>query len=290
MDKEKRKKERLDIILFSRGLFSSREKARTAIMSGLVYVNGQREDKPGTAFYDEDGLKIEVRGKALPYVSRGGLKLEKAVEVFGLELTGLCCMDIGASTGGFTDCMLQNGASKVYAVDVGYGQLDWKLRNDERVVCMEKTNIRYIRPEDIGGERLDFASCDVSFISLEKVLPAVRPLLREEALMVCLIKPQFEAGRDEVGKHGVVRDIRVHEAVIDRIWSFATEHGFSFMGLDFSPIKGPEGNIEYLILLKRGKDEEAAGGPEHMIGSDTEKKALIGAVAKKAHEELSEKR
>lgn len=280
MSKEQKiKKERLDVLVYGRGLAASREKARAAIMSGIVYVNGQKEDKPGSMFPDDEELKLEIRGKALPFVSRGGLKLDKAVKEFGLDLSGFCCMDIGASTGGFTDCMLQCGAEKVFSVDVGYGQLDWKLRNDPRVVCMEKTNIRYIKPEDIGGEKLDFASCDVSFISLRKVLPAVKPLLSGRARMVCLIKPQFEAGREEVGKHGVVRDIRVHRSVIDEIWSFAEQEGFTVEGLSFSPIKGPEGNIEYLILL--GQDSEKS--------ISDRKEQLIDSITEAAHGELSDK-
>ena len=280
MSKEQKiKKERLDVLVYGRGLAASREKARAAIMSGIVYVNGQKEDKPGSMFPDDEELKLEIRGKALPFVSRGGLKLDKAVKEFGLDLSGFCCMDIGASTGGFTDCMLQCGAEKVFSVDVGYGQLDWKLRNDPRVVCMEKTNIRYIKPEDIGGEKLEFASCDVSFISLRKVLPAVKPLLSGRARMVCLIKPQFEAGREEVGKHGVVRDIRVHRSVIDGIWSFAEQEGFTVEGLSFSPIKGPEGNIEYLILL--GQDSEKS--------ISDRKEQLIDSITEAAHGELSDK-
>ena len=280
MSKEQKiKKERLDVLVYGRGLAASREKARAAIMSGIVYVNGQKEDKPGSMFPDDEELKLEIRGKALPFVSRGGLKLDKAVKEFGLDLSGFCCMDIGASTGGFTDCMLQGGAEKVFSVDVGYGQLDWKLRNDPRVVCMEKTNIRYIKPEDIGGEKLDFASCDVSFISLRKVLPAVKPLLSGRARMVCLIKPQFEAGREEVGKHGVVRDIRVHRSVIDGIWSFAEQEGFTVEGLSFSPIKGPEGNIEYLILL--GQDSEKS--------ISDRKEQLIDSITEAAHGELADK-
>ena len=280
MSKEQKiKKERLDVLVYGRGLAASREKARAAIMSGIVYVNGQKEDKPGSMFPDDEELKLEIRGKALPFVSRGGLKLDKAVKEFGPDLSGFCCMDIGASTGGFTDCMLQCGAEKVFSVDVGYGQLDWKLRNDPRVVCMEKTNIRYIKPEDIGGEKLDFASCDVSFISLRKVLPAVKPLLSGRARMVCLIKPQFEAGREEVGKHGVVRDIRVHRSVIDGIWSFAEQEGFTVEGLSFSPIKGPEGNIEYLILL--GQDSEKS--------ISDRKEQLIDSITEAAHGELSDK-
>ena len=267
------------MLVYGRGLAASREKARAAIMSGIVYVNGQKEDKPGSMFPGDEELKLEIRGKALPFVSRGGLKLDKAVKEFGLDLSGFCCMDIGASTGGFTDCMLQCGAEKVFSVDVGYGQLDWKLRNDPRVVCMEKTNIRYIKPEDIGGEKLEFASCDVSFISLRKVLPAVKPLLSGRARMVCLIKPQFEAGREEVGKHGVVRDIRVHRSVIDGIWSFAEQEGFTVEGLSFSPIKGPEGNIEYLILL--GQDSEKS--------ISDRKEQLIDSITEAAHGELSDK-
>ncbi len=241
-------KERLDVLLVQRNLAPSREKAKALIMEGNVYVNEQKEDKAGAGIDTE--AVIEVRGSTLAYVSRGGLKLEKAIRQFGLFLEGLVCMDIGASTGGFTDCMLQNGAKKVYAVDVGYGQFAWKLRQDPRVVCMEKTNIRYVTPGDIG-EALDFASVDVSFISLTKVLPAAYPLLSDGAQMVCLIKPQFEAGRGKVGKKGVVRDPQVHLEVVSRITAFARELGFTVLHLDFSPIKGPEGNIEYLIHLIR---------------------------------------
>ncbi|MCD8132808.1 MAG: TlyA family RNA methyltransferase [Clostridiales bacterium] len=241
-------KERLDVLLVKRNLAPSREKAKAMIMAGHVFVENQREDKAGSAF--DASVSIEIHGSTLKYVSRGGLKLEKAVERFGLELTGKICMDIGASTGGFTDCMLQNGAAKVYAVDVGYGQFAWKLRQDERVVCMEKTNIRYVKPEDIG-EALDFASVDVSFISLTKVLVPAKELLKDGGQMVCLIKPQFEAGREKVGKKGVVRDPDVHLEVVERILSFVREIGFSVLHLDFSPIKGPEGNIEYLIHMKK---------------------------------------
>ena len=244
-------KKRLDVLLFERGFAQSREKAKTIIMSGIVYVNGQKEDKAGSVSHDDESLEVEVRGNVLPYVSRGGLKLEKAMKTFPISLTDCVCMDIGASTGGFTDCMLQNGAKKVFAVDVGHGQLDWKLRNDPRVVCMEKTNIRYVTPEDIGGEILQFASVDVSFISLDKVLPAAKPLLLPGAEMVCLIKPQFEAGREEVGKKGVVRDKKVHRSVIEKIYGLCDELSFGILGLTFSPIKGPEGNIEYLIHLKK---------------------------------------
>lgn len=241
-------KERLDMLLVQRGLAPSREKAKVMIMEGNVFVGGQREDKAGSAF--DAQVEIEVRGNTLKYVSRGGLKLEKAMQNFGIDLQDKVCMDIGASTGGFTDCMLQNGARKVYAVDVGYGQFAWALRQDPRVVCMEKTNIRYVKPEDIG-DVLDFASADVSFISLTKVLPAAKELLSPEGEMVCLIKPQFEAGREKVGKKGVVRDPKVHKEVIDKILSFAGEMGFCIRNLDFSPIKGPEGNIEYLVHMKK---------------------------------------
>lgn len=236
-------KERLDVLLVNRGLAPSREKAKTMIMEGNVFVNNNREDKAGSTFSED--CQIEVRGKTLQYVSRGGLKLEKAMTHFGITLEGKICMDIGASTGGFTDCMLQNGAQKVYAVDVGYGQFAWKLRQDERVVCMEKTNIRYVTPEQIG-DALDFASVDVSFISLTKVLGPARELLKEDGQMVCLIKPQFEAGRDKVGKKGVVREPKVHKEVICKVIDYADSLGFLVKALEFSPIKGPEGNIEYL--------------------------------------------
>ncbi len=249
-------KERLDVLLVQRGLAASREKARAVIMSGNVFVKGQREDKPGTNI-DASEEDIEVRGNTLKYVSRGGLKLEKSMESFGLQLEGMTCMDIGSSTGGFTDCMLQNGAAKVYAIDVGHGQLDWKLRSDERVVCMEKTNFRYVTDEQIK-EPIDFASADVSFISLDKILPPAFALLRDDAKMVCLIKPQFEAGREQVGKKGVVRDRKVHEQVIDRIITVAEETGFAPQDLTYSPVRGPEGNIEYLILLSKGQKSEAA--------------------------------
>lgn len=245
-------KERLDILLVNKGLAPSREKAKTMIMEGNVFVNQQREDKAGTKVSDD--AAIEVRGNTLKYVSRGGLKLEKAMIHFGISLEDQVCMDIGASTGGFTDCMLQNGAKKVYAVDVGYGQFAWKLRTDERVVCMEKTNIRYVTPEDIE-DRLDFASVDVSFISLSKVLPAAKELLKDGGQMVCLIKPQFEAGREKVGKKGVVRDANVHREVIEKVISDAKELGFSILHLEYSPIKGPEGNIEYLVHIQKGSFE-----------------------------------
>ncbi len=242
-------KERLDVLLVSQGLAASREKAKAIIMSGNVLVNGQREDKAGTMI--DVKAEITVKGGQLKYVSRGGLKLEKAMSHFDLTLEGKVCMDVGASTGGFTDCMLQNGAVKVYSVDVGHGQLDWKLRNDPRVVCMEKTNIRYVTPEQIE-ELAAFVSIDVSFISLTKVLPPVRELMTEDGEIVCLIKPQFEAGREKVGKKGVVRDPKVHEEVIEKVIDFASTIGLESRELEFSPIKGPEGNIEYLLhLLKR---------------------------------------
>ncbi|MFR8065383.1 MAG: TlyA family RNA methyltransferase [Acutalibacter sp.] len=243
-------KKRLDILVTERGLAESREKAKTLIMAGQVYVDGQKADKPGDTFSED--AAVEVRGKGLPYVSRGGLKLEKAMREFGLQLQGCTCMDIGASTGGFTDCMLQNGAQRVYSVDVGYGQLAWSLRTDPRVVNLERTNARYLTREQVP-EEIGFFSVDVSFISLTLILPAVRPLLAEHGQAVCLIKPQFEAGREKVGKKGVVRDKAVHEEVIEKIRSFALENGFSVLGLTFSPVKGPEGNIEYLIYLERSE-------------------------------------
>lgn len=247
-------KERLDILLVREGYAPSREKAKTIIMSGNVFVDEQREDKAGSVF-DPDKVKITVKGKSLKYVSRGGLKLEKAIDEFSLSLEGKICMDIGASTGGFTDCMLQNGARRVYAVDVGHGQLDWKLRNDERVVCMEKTNFRYMTPGDIADQP-DFASVDVSFISLTKILLPARALLGPDGEMVCLIKPQFEAGREKVGKKGVVREPSVHDEVVRKVIDFADYLGFVILHLDYSPIKGPEGNIEYLLHIR--KDESRA--------------------------------
>ena len=246
-------KERLDILIVNKGLAASREKAKAIIMSGIVYVDGQKEDKAGSMF--EETANIEVRGATLKYVSRGGLKLEKAMTHFGVQLKDKICMDVGSSTGGFTDCMLQNGAVKVYAVDVGHGQLDWKLRNDPRVVCMEKTNIRYVTPEDIT-DRINFSSIDVSFISLTKVLGPVKALLADDGQIVCLIKPQFEAGREKVGKKGVVRDPKVHEEVIEKICDFASTNGFELLHLDYSPIKGPEGNIEYLLHMRKTETME----------------------------------
>ncbi len=252
-------KERLDVLLVNRNLAPSREKAKSLIMAGDVFVNGQREDKPGTTFEESKITSLEVRGDTLPYVSRGGLKLEKAVKNFGFSLTDKVCMDIGSSTGGFTDCMLQNGAVKVYSVDVGHGQLDWKLRSDPRVVCMEKTNFRYMVRDDIEDD-LDFASCDVSFISLTKILLPARRLLKDGGEMVCLIKPQFEAGKEKVGKKGVVRDPKVHSEVVHRIYDYTAIAGFEVLNLSFSPIKGPEGNIEYLIHIRKdaAKNEEAS--------------------------------
>lgn len=249
-------KERLDVILVKRGYAASREKARAVIMSGNVYVNGQKEDKAGT-FFDEARISLEVRESALRYVSRGGLKLEKAMDTWDFSLEKKVCMDIGASTGGFTDCMLQKGAAKVYAVDVGHGQLAWKLRNDERVVCMEQTNFRYMLPEDIG-EPLDFASADVSFISLTKILIPARNLLMAGGEMVCLVKPQFEAGREKVGKKGVVREPSVHKEVIRKIVDFAGLIGFCVLHLDYSPVRGPEGNIEYLLHLRKKEEPSEA--------------------------------
>jgi 23S rRNA (cytidine1920-2'-O)/16S rRNA (cytidine1409-2'-O)-methyltransferase len=265
-------KERLDVLLVKKGLAPSREKAKIMIMEGNVFVAGQREDKAGSTF-PEDAV-IEVRGSSLKYVSRGGLKLEKALASFPIDLNGCVCMDIGASTGGFTDCMLQNGAVKVYAIDVGYGQLAWKLRSDERVVCMEKTNFRYVTDEQIK-EPVDFASVDVSFISLSKILPVAFPLLKEDGKMACLIKPQFEAGREKVGKKGVVRDPKVHEEVINNVFGFAAEAGFYVCGLEYSPVRGPEGNIEYLMYLRKNADEDG--------GFD---KDMISAIVSRAHESL----
>ncbi len=244
-------KERLDVLLVKRGLASSREKAKAVIMAGSVYVDNQKEDKAGTMFADT--VKIEVRGNTLKYVSRGGLKLEKAMTHFDVSLEGKVCMDVGSSTGGFTDCMLQNGAVKVFAIDVGHGQLDWKLRNDPRVVCMEKTNIRYVVPEDLG-EAADFSSIDVSFISLTKVLLPVYHLLKPQGEVVCLIKPQFEAGREKVGKKGVVRDPKVHEEVIQKVMEYARSIGYVVRHLEYSPIKGPEGNIEYLLHIRKNPE------------------------------------
>ena len=249
-------KERLDVMLVNRGLATSREKAKAIIMSGIVYVDGQKEDKAGSMF--EEKVNVEVRGTTLKYVSRGGLKLEKAMTHFGVQPQGKVCMDVGSSTGGFTDCMLQNGAVKVFSVDVGHGQLAWKLRNDPRVVCMEKTNIRYVTPDDIE-DKIGLSSIDVSFISLTKVLGPVKALLTDDGQVVCLIKPQFEAGREKVGKKGVVREKNTHLEVIRKVMEFASEIGFEILNLEFSPIKGPEGNIEYLLHLQNHTDGQIRG-------------------------------
>ena len=265
-------KERLDVLLVNRGMVESREKAKAIIMTGNVFVNEQREDKAGQKFPVD--VYIEIRGKKLKFVSRGGYKLEKALQVFPIDLTDLTCMDVGASTGGFTDCMLQNGAVKVYAVDVGHGQLAWKLRNDERVVCMEKTNIRYVTPEDVA-DKINFSSIDVSFISLTKVLGPVKELLSDDGQIVCLIKPQFEAGREKVGKHGVVRDSAVHLEVIEKVIDFAISIGFEVLNLEFSPVKGPEGNIEYLLHLQK-----------HTEGSYPDVPFEAAQVVEKAHAAL----
>ena len=262
---------RLDTAVFEAGFAESREKAKTLIMSGNVYVNNQKADKPGTQIKTTDNL--EVRGQAMPFVSRGGYKLDKAIKSFNIDLTDKTCADIGASTGGFTDCMLQNGAKKVFSIDVGYGQLAWKLRQDERVVNLERTNFRYVTNEQVN-EPLDFASIDVSFISLSLILPVLYPLLKENGYAVCLIKPQFEAGKENVGKKGVVRDKKVHISVIDKIRSIILDNGFSIIGLDFSPIKGPEGNIEYLAFIQK------SGESQDVCGVDT----LL--LVEKSHNEL----
>lgn len=292
-------KERLDVLLVKDGYAPSREKAKAIIMSGNVYVNGQKEDKAGT-FFDESKIKsLEVRGATPKYVSRGGLKLEKAMEIWGFLLDDCVCMDIGASTGGFTDCMLQKGASKVYSVDVGHGQLAWKLRNDPKVVVMEQTNFRFMKPEDIE-DALDFASVDVSFISLTKILIPARNLLKEGGQMVCLIKPQFEAGREKVGKNGVVREPETHREVISKITTYADMIGFDVKAIDFSPIKGPEGNIEYLMhIVKRNDiaDEVVSmteGDAEDKLAGllvngeglafEDEFKALIDGIVSQSHE------
>lgn len=281
-------KKRLDVLLVEQGYAESREKARAIIMSGNVYVNGQKEDKAGTSF-QEEGLLLEVRGNTLKYVSRGGLKLEKAVENWPLPLEGSVCMDIGASTGGFTDCMLQNGASKVYSVDVGRGQLAWKLRNHERVVCMEQTNFRYMVREDIEDD-LDFASVDVSFISLTKILIPARNLLKCGGEMVCLVKPQFEAGREKVGKNGVVREPQVHREVIAKIVDYADSVGFDVLDLDYSPIKGPEGNIEYLLHLRKEKEPEESVLQLSEADAEDKLREMILAKSGLSHTPLWEQR
>ena len=262
-------KKRLDVLLTEQGYADSRTKAQAIIMSGHVYVDGQKADKPGVSY--EESVHLEVRGSACPYVSRGGLKLEKALRDFGVKPEGYVCSDSGASTGGFTDCLLQQGAKKVYAIDVGYGQLDWKIRSDPRVVVMERTNIRYVTQEQLG-EPLDLSVVDVSFISLKIVLPAIKALLKENGQVLCLIKPQFEAGKEKVGKKGVVRDPETHKEVLDMFVSLADSLGFTILGLTFSPVKGPEGNIEFLGHLTL---EDRAG-----IAVDT------GMVVRQAHETL----
>ncbi|HHW30486.1 MAG TPA: TlyA family RNA methyltransferase [Clostridiaceae bacterium] len=263
-------KERLDVLLVKKGFFNSREKARSSIMAGVVYVNNVKADKPGMKYNDTDD--IVIKENINPFVSRGGLKLQKALSYFGINLEGKIALDIGASTGGFTDCMLKNGAAKVYAIDVGYGQLAWELRNDDRVVCMERTNIRYVKPEDIG-EAASFASIDVSFISLKKVLPVVSKLLSEDGEIICLVKPQFEAGREKVGKHGVVKDKETHVQVLKEILLFSRSTGFGVKGLTYSPIRGPEGNIEFLLYLTKN----------NIYTEDHELDMLIKAVVEESH-------
>ncbi len=257
-------KKRLDTAVFETGQVESREKAKVLIMAGVVYVNNQKADKPGMYVKPDD--VIEVRSNPLKYVSRGGLKLEKAINNFGLSLTDKICADIGASTGGFTDCMLQNGAKRVYSIDVGYGQLAWKLRSDERVINLERTNFRYVTKNEIP-DSLDFASVDVSFISLSIIVPVMRNLMNDDALAVCLIKPQFEAGKEKVGKKGVVRDRAVHIEVVEKITEMIVKNGFSVKKLDFSPIKGPEGNIEYLVLIEKTEDAQylAETSPQEVV-------------------------
>ncbi len=292
-------KERLDVLLVKQGLAESREKAKAVIMAGEVFVQGQREDKAG-AMFDESKVTITVKGSSLRYVSRGGLKLEKAMACFPITLEGDICMDIGSSTGGFTDCMLQNGAKKVYSVDVGHGQLAWKLRQDERVVCMEKTNFRYLTRNQIADD-LDFASVDVSFISLTKILLPAWRLLKCGGQMVCLIKPQFEAGREKVGKKGVVRDPAVHREVIAKVMDFAALLHFSVLGLTWSPIKEPEGNIEYLIFIQKEERPEAYESEQAAeaaleetqaakggISEKEENRQLIASIVEQAHETLKE--
>ena len=282
--KEQKKKERLDVLLVKRAIAESREKAKAVIMTGNVFVNGQREDKAGSTFPED--AQIEVKGTPMKYVSRGGYKLEKAVDLWQVPLEGKICMDVGSSTGGFTDCMLQNGAAKVYAIDVGTNQLAWKLRQDDRVISMEKTNIRYVLPENIG-EKIAFSSIDVAFISLTKVLLPVRNLLETGGRVVCLVKPQFEAGREKVGKKGVVRDKKVHLEVIIKIMEYAVQIGFSVLALDFSPIKGPEGNIEYLLYIekKEGIIEENA---QKIL--DEQYPSLAREVVDAAHGELDQRK
>lgn len=278
-------KERLDVLLVNKNLAPSREKAKAYIMSGIVYVDGQKEDKAGSTF--EDTQTIEVRGATLQFVSRGGLKLDKAVKEYKLCFKDMVCLDIGASTGGFTDCMLQNYAKKVYSVDVGYGQLDWKLRNDGRVICMEKCNFRYVTEKEIP-EKIDFAATDVSFISLTKILIPAYNLLKQDSLMVCLIKPQFETTKEKVGKKGVVRDPIVHKEVIVKVVSFCIGIGFEIEGIDYSPIRGPEGNIEYLLLIKKTGGEIASESDSLTDSNDLPADILknIDDIVSKSHEEL----
>lgn len=265
-------KKRLDVAVFEQGLAESRERAQAYIMAGDVYLNGVKATKAGQPVKPDD--RIEVRSKSLPYVSRGGLKLEKAMQSFPIQLEGKICMDVGASTGGFTDCMLQNGASRVYSIDVGYGQLAWKLRSDERVVNLERTNFRYVTREQVP-DAVDFSSVDVSFISLSLILPVLYELLTAEGEAVCLIKPQFEAGKDKVGKNGVVRDQKVHVEVIEKVERLALENHFDILGLDFSPVKGPKGNIEYLIYLQKTAGE-----------AQNHSDASVQELVRKSHETL----
>lgn len=274
------KKIRLDLYLTDRGIFPTREKARIAIMEGNVFVNNQKEDKPGTMIKED--ANVEYRGEKLKYVSRGGLKLEKAAQVFNIDLKSKICIDIGSSTGGFTDYMLQNGAKKVFAVDCGTNQLDYKLRTDDRVVVMENTNARYLKREDIGDDIIDFISVDVSFISLTKILPVIKDLLKENGESVLLIKPQFEAGKELVEKNGVVRDSEVHEKVIKSVVDFSVDNGFAILGIDFSPIKGPAGNIEYLLYIKKYADDSKEKGLGLDIMSD-----YISKVVNNSHDVLS---
>ncbi len=279
----KKLKERLDVLLVSKGFFQSRERAKTAIMAGDVYVNGGISDKPGTKFSED--AEITLKNDQCPYVGRGGYKLEKAIRTFSLDLSGCIAMDIGASTGGFTDCMLQNGAAKVYSVDVGYGQLDWKLRNDERVVNMEKVNVRYLDPGSIP-EKMDFISIDVSFISLRLIFPVASALLGENAMLVSLIKPQFEAGREQVGRKGIVKDRAVHRQVIENVIRYALENGLSPLDLTFSPMTGAKGNIEYLLLMKKsGNDKALSDAP---AGLRVAAPGTSGVSEKKIDEVISE--
>lgn len=270
-------KQRLDLLMMERNMAPSREKAKALIMAGVVFVNGQREDKAGTLI--SDTAEIIVKDNSLKYVSRGGLKLEKSINEFDVDVNGKICMDVGSSTGGFTDCMLQNGAVKVYAIDVGRGQLDWKLRNDERVISMEKTNIRYVTPDNLDDVP-EFSSIDVSFISLSKVLPVVHNLLSADGKVVALIKPQFEAGREQVGKKGIVREPKIHLEVINKVIGFCIEIGFYVIDLTFSPVRGMEGNIEYLIYLRKAKENDVLS--EEEVAERIDAKALV----ERSHQEL----